>query len=93
VTTLAKTIEIRRKGNTSGFALFIDGLEFPWHIERQDVELINMDPLYVLRIGILAEQVTGADEFNEQLAEESDSSRVRYADARDLRIEGIRWGR
>lgn len=88
---VAKTIELRRIGNTIGFELLIDGEVFPWSINREPVEVTNLCPrgqaLYEVRIGIFADQAIGTDEFNEQLLDEADSHRVRWADDRDLRIE------
>jgi hypothetical protein len=93
VTDTVKYAEIRRiEGRTSGFELVLDGVVFPWHIERQDVEvtdLFNDDTMHVLRIGIIIDgPVIGAEAFNEYLAEESDRSRVWRADYRDMLNEG-----
>lgn len=87
---LPKSAEISRVGETGAWALYLDGVEFPWHIEREDAEVINLtpgatDPFSALRIGIIiGGPVVGAEEFNEFLADELDSHRVRKADHRDL---------
>lgn len=93
-TWTAKRAEIIRKGDTSGFELRLDGILFPWHIAREDAEVTCLykhptEPWNVLRIGIIVMgPVTGAEAFNEYLAEEADASRVRSADHRDMLNEG-----
>ena len=89
---LPKSAEIVRTSG-SGFALMIDGVEFPWPIEREPAEVINLtpgqsDPWCVLRMGIIiGGPITGAEAFNEALDDELDASRVRRADMRDLARE------
>ena len=85
MTSIVRKAEIVRARH-SGFELVLDGFTFPWHIEREAVEVEELAPgVYSLRIGILVDgSVVGADEFNEFLAEEADASRVRRADRRDL---------
>jgi hypothetical protein len=92
MSTLPKVAEIRRTG-AGAFGLFLDGVEFPWYITREQVEVRNLAPdcenaPFELKIGIIIDgQVIGAEEFNEALDEEADRSRVRQADHRDLLIE------
>lgn len=87
---MPKRAEIRRKGDMAGFELLLDGEVFPWHIEREAVDVVcltgdSADPWYALRFGvIIGGPVIGADEFNAYLDDEADRSRVRRADQRDI---------
>lgn len=80
-------------GTTGGWELLLDGEPFPFYLARQDLEvetLIDGDaPLRLMMLPVYVEQVVGAAEFNECLAEEADASRVRQADRRDLREAGF----
>lgn len=89
MTSVVKEAVVRRIGDTNGFELLLDGEVFPFHLDRQDIEVIDKlpgdkDPLLVMYLPVFVEKVVGAAEFNEFLAEEADRSRVRYADQRDL---------
>lgn len=85
---LAKSLEVRQV-KPGSWHLFIDGFEFPWALERSEVDAVDLaegfpPPLWSVRIGILAESITGVDAFNEAMLDEADRARVRQADSEAL---------
>lgn len=90
MTTMLKRFEIRRRGDTEGFDLLLDGEVLPFQLERTGVVVNTISDaplLYSCQFGIFAEEVVGVEEFNEQLAEEADAARVRAADRRQAVVE------
>lgn len=89
MTQLPQSAVIRPiSGRSGAFELVLDDVVFPWHITREAVEVEkpfgDSDPWCVLHIGIIVGgPVSGAEAYNEYLAEEADQSRVRQADLLD----------